>query len=643
MDFTRAEDRYVLKWAKNPKKIMVEEIPVPMPIMPDKSLIKNYNLPSKKQKYKKEIVPKDIDQWSPDLIDEFAKSQWHRRLNGEWQMIKGEPYYIPGPVVPFFDFWTLESGKPVDFRYSALLLFWVWYLFIEPNENCFGLANFKTRRIGDTANFIYIMFERTTRYKGVRGGMQSHKDDIAAKTFARLTKGVREMPFFFNPNRSGSDKEFLAWMPPNEVNTMKKLRENKKKRLVEQFENKEFLGSYIDYEATFTGAYDGEQLFTYFLDEIFKIPPYKMDAIDQWKNIRRCLSLFGEQYVYGKGILSSTVEKKSSSDEAAISTIDVGQKLWDESDPAEMKTSEDGRTTSGLVRLFRGYQLAGVPDEYGFPKVEQAKKFRQAKINKAMKSGNLNDLYDIYRKEPASIEEALIEDNIECPLYPEICQIASKHLQDGLDKHGALIPNYRQPWTEGELVWENNIPNTKVIFVPRPGGPWHISQLPETPNNVQAQNVIIQDDFGQKKQVTTYIPCNAAYFRIASDPISSNPAIIGKGSKGAITVKRRWNRDVESPDLQLDEKTGLVTNPEIMITNQIVGDYLHRPMSPDVYFEEIIKACYFWGAPVLIEMDKHEAYLYMRKRSYFGFIMNEPYDISLKRKSEKQTCTRYKK
>ena len=634
--FLRAEDRYTIKWAKNPRKLKVGEIAVPMPVMPHKSLIKNYDKKKKDQKYQKEIVPKGIDQWSPKDIEAFAEAQWHRRLNGEWQMINGEPYYIPGGCIPFFDFGTLESGKKAEFRYSALTLFWVWYLFVERNDNCFGLANFKTRRIGDTANFLHILKERTTRYKGVRGGLQSHKDDIAQKTFARLAKAVREDPFFFRPNRSGSDKEFIAWMAPNEVNTMKKLKEKKTQQLVEEFEVKEFLGSYIDYEATFTGAYDGEQLFTYFMDEIFKIAPYRMDAIKQWKNIRRCLSLFGEQFIYGKGILSSTVEKKSSTDESAVSTVDIGQKIWDESDPAEMLTSEDGRTTSGLVRLFRGYELAGVPDEYGFPQTEKARKFRRAKINKALKTGNLPDLYDIYRKEPATIEEALIEDNIECPLYPEICQVALKNLNDGLDKHGNKIDNYRQPWVEGELVWANNIPNSKVVFMPRAGGPWHISQLPDQANHVRPQNVLINDETGQKKMVTTFIPMNAPHFRVAADPISSNPAIIGKGSQGAITVKRRWNPHMESPNLEFDPVSGLVTNPEIMVTNQVVADYLFRPMSPNLYFEEIIKACYFWGCPALIEMDKIEAYVYMRNKSYFGFIMNEPYEISIKRNRKKR-------
>ena len=96
MDFLRAEERYVLEWPKKPKTVKVEEYDLPMPKLPDESLIKNSTLKSKDQFYTREVVPADIHTWPQREIDEYAKAQWHRRLNGEWQMINGKPYYIPG-------------------------------------------------------------------------------------------------------------------------------------------------------------------------------------------------------------------------------------------------------------------------------------------------------------------------------------------------------------------------------------------------------------------------------------------------------------------------------------------------------------------------------------------------------------------
>lgn len=617
---------YNLTWDK-PTFIEVGELQVPMPDMPPEREMKNYALKSAKQFYAKEQIPSGLKSKSKEELHGIAERQWHRRLNGEWQLIKGQPYYIPGPAVPFFDFWTLESGKSPDFRYSALTLFWAWCNFVERNENVFGLFDMKTRRIGDTANFLYLYWERVTRHRGVRGGMQSYKDEMAAKTFARCAKGARSMPYFFRPNRSGSEKEQLAYVRPSEVATMKSIKENDK--LDYSREQEEFLGSYMDFQPTVNGAYDGEQLFMYFLDEVFKIAPFRMNAKEQWNNIKRCLSLFGESHVYGKAALCSTVEKKDASGKEEASSIDVANWFWENSDPSMLADSEDGRTVSGLVRLFRGYEDAARPDEWGFPMVEKARSFRKAKIAKAMKSGDPSDLHDIYRKEPASPGEALIEDNATAPLYPELCQLALSNLDSGLDRHGNPISGYRKPWAEGELVWANGR-NTSVEFVPRAGGPWHISQMPIRPNHVQVREMPVRGPDGNKIMAPTFVPLNGALYRGGADPISSNPKILTRGSEGAICIERIFDPGFEEVPPEYGEH-GQVLNPEQMATGQPVADYLFRPRSPDMYFEEIAKACFFYGMPIMLEMDKYEAYVWLNKHGYSGFVMQEPPGIALKR------------
>jgi hypothetical protein len=634
-NFIRADERYVKSYAKNPKKIRIPdfEVPIKMPKLPDESLIKNINLRSKSQKYTPEVVPEDIHTWAEADINAYAESQWHRRINGEYQMIKGKPYYIPGPAIPFFDFWTLESGKRPEFRYSALSLFWLFYEFVEPHDDVFGIYDLKTRRIGDTANFIYMLWERTTRFKGVRAGIQSYKDEMAGKTFDRLAKGNRNMPFFFRPNHSGTDNEYLAFMAPKELNTLKKLKESK--RIIENDSiDQQFLGSYIDYQPTVTGAYDGEQQFSLLMDEVLKIAPHRMDAIAQYNNLKRVVSLFGEMTIYGKIFVSSTVEQKEGAKDEQASTVEVGKWFWENSDPNELIDSEDGRTYSGLVRTFRGYKAGAKPDEWGFPMTDKATKFRDAKMAKALKAGDMKTVGDIQRKEPETPEEALMENNEKCPLYPEICQLRRNQIRRGLDKHGNVIPDYRSPTVEGRLEWKNDRRNTEVIFVPMKDGPWQFSQMPYQANNVVRTPLKIRNEMGHLVDSVTWLPMNAPFFRIGSDPISGNPKLKGHGSKGAITIKRRWNPLAEPNKLNI--KDGIVLNPEDMVTNRIVGDYLHRPYDPKDFFEDVVKACWFFGAPVLIEMDKSECYVYMRDNGYSGFIMYEPRQITAGIKSRKK-------
>lgn len=637
-NFLRAEDRYQLRWAPVPKTVELEEYKIPMPIMPDEKLIKNYDKKSKDQYYTKEVIPDDIHTWKKTEIDEFAKSQWHRRLNGEWQFINGKPYYIPGGAIPFYDFWKLESGRPVQFRYSALTLHWLFYNLVERSDNIFGIYVLKTRRIGDTANFLYLLWERATRFHGVRSGLQSYNDTMAGKTFARLAKGARSMPFFFKPNRTGSDRDYLAYMSLSDIVTMKKLKEGDflERLKKEKAENKEFLGSFIDYQPTTEGAYDGEQLFTVFMDEVLKFPVHRMDAVKQFNNLRRCLSLFGEDEIFGKGFVSSTVEKKekktAKADEGDMSTIEIGRHFWDNSDPKMLEDSPDGRTVTGLIRLFRGYQMAAKPDEYGFPQTERARKFRDAKMEKAVKYNQPELLTDIYRKEPATPDEALIEDNDACPLYPEICQARINQIKLGLDRNNEPIEGYKKPYTEGVLVWKNDKINTKVVFVPQKGGPWHISQLPLFPNQNDIRDVKMRDEFGNIVQKQAYVPRWGGLYRVGCDPISANPLLVTKGSKGAITVKRRLFAPHEDFKLEFDENTGLVKNSIGMQTNQFVADYVDRPYDPEMFFREIIKACWFFSAPVMLEMDKPEAMVYMRKNGYAGMIMYEPPQIAHMRK-----------
>lgn len=621
-DFLRADERYV--YEPGGGTVRVGEVKIHLPRRPDEGMMKSHLLRTKDQKYRKEKVPENIGNWPRWEIQEFAASQWHRRLNGEWHMINGKPYYIPGPCIPFFDFWILESGKPTEFRYPALELFYFFYLYVEKNKDIFGLYDLKTRRVGDTANLSYILWERTTRFEGVRGGLQSYTDEMAAKTFGRIAKGNRNMPFFFKPVNSGSDKEFLAFMPPNEVATMKKIRE--RDQLTETSLDQEFLGSYMDYQATVTGKYDGEQLFTAYMDEILKIEPHRMDAIAQYNNLKRVVSLFGESHIYGKILVSSTVEKKEGKEDIK-STIEVAEWFWENSDPAQMGENPDSRTNSGMVRIFRGYKAGAPLDEWGLPRLEEATKFRDARIKKALKLGDTALLHDIYRKEPGTAEEALIEDNENCPLYPEICQIRIRQIEEGLDKHNNPIPNYRQPYVEGIFKWKNDKPNSSVEFIPIKNGPWHISQHPDQPNNVQMQKILSRNSMGKLEEAITWVPMNSAIYRGGSDPISSNPKIITKGSKGSIVVKRRLYMPSESKGKLKISDDGIILNPEAMKTNQPVADYLHRPNSPNEFFDQIILACWYYGMPIMIEMDKPEAFAYLRERHYHGFIMYEPIPI----------------
>lgn len=606
----------------NPDKVRIGEVDIILPDMPDESMMINFDKPELDQKFKPYELTKDMRAWNEFDLDKFAEMQWHRRIHGEWVLIKGQPFYFPGGCLPFFDFWTTHKGKRPAFRMEAWEFFMFWYMFIERDDNLFGMYDMKCRRLGDTEKVMYILWERTTRFKGATAGLQSYTDEEAKGNFGRLARGARGMPYFFKPNRSGSDRDFLAFMSPSQVMTEKKLKNNTTIDLGEALEESDYLGSYVDYEATVTGKYDGRQLFTYNLDEIFKIKPHQLNVKEQWNNVKKVQSLNNEMAIFGKSILCSTVEEKTKdADKKGIeSTVEVAEYFWDNSDPNDR--DEFGRTYTGLARIFRGYTNAAPIDEWGFHKKEEARKFRDAKLQKYREKGDFQQVIDLYRKEPASPEEALTQSSDKCPLFPEVMHARMNQIKHGLDRWDKPIEGYQPKVVEGELVWRNGIPNTEVQFVPKAGGKWHISQMPIMPNNVQMRQARYTDEFGEIRMGNIFMPMNSARYCSGCDPYDSD-IVVGQGSDGAFSIKRRLYLPDEEKEIRMDE-TGRIVNVEDMITNTYVCDYKYRHKNPQMFYNDYLKTLWFYGCSGFVELDKPGLSLWMKRKFYSGFLTWEP-------------------
>ena len=616
----RAEDRYVATFTSlDPETMRVGEVDVVLPDMPDEKDMFNFEKAIHDQKYTRTTLDKNMKVWGDHQLDMFAKSQWHRRINGEWWLIKGQPFYFPGGALLFFDYWTTKGGKSPTFRMEALEFFVFWYLYVERDPNLFGMFDLKCRRLGDTEKAMFVLWERTTRYRGVVAGLQSYTDTEAEKNYRRLIKGHRNMPYFFKPKHSGSDEKQLLFTKPTEVVTMKKLKEAERAGFDVDHD---FLNSEIHYEAAVTGKFDGQQLHTYSMDEVFKMDPSRMDVKAQWANMKKVMSLYNDAYIYGKAILSSTVEEKTKdADRKGIeTTVEVAEYLWDNSNPHDR--DENGRTYTGLARLFRGYQLAAKVDEWGFHQVEEATKFRNVSLSKARAKGDFAEVMNIFRKQPATPEEALSDSSDNCVLYPEMMHARLNQIKNGLDRYDNPIANYTPKVVEGELVWKNGMPYTEVEFIPKKGGKWHISQFPHIPNYVQTRYMEIMNLEGEREWSNVYYPMNMPIFRMGCDPYDS-ANVIGKGSDGSFTVKRRLDIASEIKDIRFDSM-GMIENVEDMTTNTYICDYKFRHKNPEFFYMDVVKTCWFFGCAVFPELDKPGLVNFMKRMKLHGFIQYEP-------------------
>ena len=58
--------------------------------------------------------------------------------------------------------------------------------------------------------------------------------------------------------------------------------------------------------------------------------------------------------------------------------------------------------------------------------------------------------------------------------------------------------------------------------------------------------------------------------------------------------------------------------------NQFFLEYLARPQTAEIFFEDVLMALVFYGMPILAENNKPRLLYYLRRRGYRGFSMNRP-------------------
>ena len=66
-------------------------------------------------------------------------------------------------------------------------------------------------------------------------------------------------------------------------------------------------------------------------------------------------------------------------------------------------------------------------------------------------------------------------------------------------------------------------------------------------------------------------------------------------------------------------------------------EYIARPQTAEIFFEDVLMACVFYGMPILIENNKPRLLYHFKNRGYRGFCMNRPDKQFIKlSKSEKE-------
>ena len=58
--------------------------------------------------------------------------------------------------------------------------------------------------------------------------------------------------------------------------------------------------------------------------------------------------------------------------------------------------------------------------------------------------------------------------------------------------------------------------------------------------------------------------------------------------------------------------------------NHFFLEYIARPQTAEIFFEDVLMACVFYGMPILCENNKPRLLYHFKRRDYRGFSMNRP-------------------
>jgi len=540
--------------------------------------------------------PKDLDkiksvfEWNqkPEYFKElwydYIDSEFYKREQGFWFYNKGVATYITGTHYMYLQWSKIDVGA-ADFRESNRLFFIFWEA-CKADSRSYGMCYLKNRRSGFSFMASGETVNLATISSDARFGILSKSGADAKKMFTDKVVPISiNYPFFFRPIQDGMDrpKTELAYRIPASKLTRRKLDQG------ENPEELEGLDTTIDWKNTGDNSYDGEKLKLLVHDESGKWERPD-NILNNWRVTKTTLRLGSR--VVGKCMMGST-----------SNSLDKGgenfKKLYYDSDVT--KRNRNGQTKSGLYSLFipMEWNYEGFIDTYGVPVFDTPEKEVEGPYGEIIDQGVIehwqnevdglktdqDGLNEYYRQFPRT-EQHAFRDEAKESLF-NLTKIYEQIDNNEEAKYSSLL-------TRGNFQWRNGVKDTVVEFTPSKNGRFLISWVP--PVNLQ-NRVIIKD--GVK------YPGNEHIGAFGCDSYDISGTVDGKGSKGSLHGLTKFSME-NAP------------------ANRFFLEYIARPQTAEIFFEDVLMALAFYGMPILAENNKPRLLYYLKRRGYRKFSMNRP-------------------
>jgi hypothetical protein len=551
---------------------------------------------AKSQQYwEREEFPKELQkinsifQWndmpSPfkDRWVDYIESEFDRRDEGYWFMNHGDPTYITGSHYMYLQWTSIDVGYP-DYR-EANRVFFIFWEASKADKRSFGMTYLKIRRSGFSFMGSSEAVNTGTLAKDSRVGILSKTGSDAKKMFTDKVVPINSrLPFFFKPIMDGMDKpktELAFRIPASKI--------TKKNMYDTEAEELEGLDTTIDWKNTDDNSYDGEKLLLLVHDESGKwIKPNNI--LNNWRVTKTCLRLGSK--IIGKCMMGSTSNALSKGGSNF-------KKLYEDSDVNTRNAN--GQTKSGMYALFipMEWNMEGFIDRYGMPVFKKPNKpvlgvdgemisngavdYWEAEVDSL--KGDADALNEFYRQFPRT-ESHAFRDESKSSLF-NLTKIYQQ-----IDYNDSLITEHHV--TRGSFHWKGGIKDTEVIFSPDTRGRFLVSWIPN--KNLQNRSI--------SKRGNRY-PGNEHIGSFGCDSYDISGTVGGKGSNGSLHGLTKFNMD-EAP------------------SNEFFLEYIARPQTAEIFFEEVLMACIFYGMPLLCENNKPRLLYHFKNRGYRGYSMNRP-------------------
>ena len=571
----------------------ISNVKIALPKSPEKFL--NNNEKKENQTWNAVPIPKvlkriqSIFQWHEAPVNfkaewvDYIEKEFDRREQGYWFKNNGLATYITGTHYMYLQWTKIDIGHP-DFR-EANRIFYIFWEACKADKRSFGMCYLKIRRSGFSFMSSCEGVNQATITRDARIGILSKTGADAKKMFTdKVVPISNNYPFFFKPIQDGMDKPKteLAYRVPASKITKKNMYDTGSEEL-------DGLDTTIDWKNTSDNSYDGEKLQYLLHDESGKWERPE-NILNNWRVTKTCLRLGSK--IIGKCMMGST-----------SNALDKGgnnfKKLFEDSDGG--KRNQNGQTKSGLYNLFipMEWNFEGYIDKFGMPVLYTPKNtivgidgediitgaidYWENEVNSLTQDADA--LNEFYRQFPRT-ESHAFRDESKMSLF-NLTKIYQQ-----IDYNDSLMLG--QHTTRGSFSWQNGVKDSKVVFHPNKSGRFLVTWTP----GINMQNNVIT------KNGIKY-PGNEHLGTFGCDSYDISGVVVGKGSNGSLHGLTKFNMD-DAP------------------SNQFFLEYIARPQTAEIFFEEVLMACVFYGMPILCENNKPRLLYHFKNRGYRGFSMNRP-------------------